>query len=122
MTLAITAWQDRVAPRFDKAPRLRLWEGAAPQGRADVDLDWSGRGVSERLHQLSASGVTVLICGGLQPWIERALWQAGIEVISWISGEVQDVLAAYRAGRLDPGANRNPHCPRRRGGQHQTRK
>ena len=122
MTLAITAWQDRVAPRFDKAPRLCLWQGATPQGRADVDLDWSGHGVAERLRQLSASGVTVLICGGLQPWIERALWQAGIEVISWVSGEVQDVLEAYRDGRLDPILIRNSHCPRRRGGKHQTRK
>ncbi|MBU0513931.1 MAG: NifB/NifX family molybdenum-iron cluster-binding protein [Proteobacteria bacterium] len=122
MTLAITAWQDRVAPRFDKAPRLRLWEDTAPQGRADADLDWSDHGIGERLRRLSAFGVTVLICGGLQPWIERALHQAGIEVISWVSGDIQKVLEAYRAGRLDSGITRNPHGPSRRGGKNPKRK
>ncbi len=44
-----------------------------------------------------------MICGGMQDFYEDVLRTSGFEVISWVSGSVEDLLDMYLRGRLVPG-------------------
>jgi hypothetical protein len=53
-----------------------------------------------RLRQLL---VDLLICGGISCWMEDRIRRSGTRLIPWVAGDVWDVLAALRQGRIwDP--------------------
>ena len=75
-----------------------------------------------RLEQL---GVDVVICGAISRCLSRHLEMRGIQVVSFVSGDVDEVLRAYASGTLGdhrflmagcrPGAQGAGQCRRRRG-------
>jgi predicted Fe-Mo cluster-binding NifX family protein len=47
--------------------------------------------------------VELLVCGGVSCWMEEEICRHGIRLIPWVAGDVWDVLAALREGRIsDP--------------------
>jgi len=68
---------------------------------------------------ISSLGVDVLICGAISRSLEERLNQLGVKTVSWISGNVHDVMVAYRTGELDnddyfmPGYRRRGRCRRK---------
>ena len=61
-----------------------------------------------RARFLRGLGAEVLICSAISRPMEMALVSSGIEVRSGSCGDVGDVLAAYRQGRLSNGVFRLP--------------
>ena len=57
-----------------------------------------------RARRLEALGVSVLICGAISRSLAERLANSGIELIPFVSGPVEEVLAAYFTGELDSGA------------------
>lgn len=117
MRIALPICQGRVSPVFDVASRLALVEltGQAELARKEVALS-SGRadGLAERL---SDWGVDLLICSALSQELQMALHSAGIRVQAHICGDVESVLAAYKAGGLQDARFVMPGCCRRRRGR-----
>jgi predicted Fe-Mo cluster-binding NifX family protein len=120
--IAVPDWKGRVSPVFDVARQLLT-----------VDLDGTRelRRNTESLAQtlpplradeLVRRGVAVLLCGGISVPLLRMLEARGIRVIPGVSGDVEQVLRGYLAGRL---ADRSFAMPgwlgpggrRRRGGR-----
>ena len=66
-----------------------------PQSRRDLD----------RVRLLNDQEVDTLICGGLQESFEDLVTARGIHVISWVVGEVEDVLGRFLRGELASGQN-----------------
>jgi predicted Fe-Mo cluster-binding NifX family protein len=121
MKIAIPDWQGRVSPVFDVAARLVLAEveGSQVTGREIVTLNSDG--LHARAARIAELGVEVLICGAISWPLELALANAGIEVIPQTCGEVEPVLAAFVADRLDQDTFLMPGCcgqRRRRLGRH----
>ena len=98
MRIGITEWKSRVSPVFDVAARMLIvdiqdgnvtkrWYLAIPEGHPMV-----------KVQALSGSDVSIVICGACSGSVEDFLWSSGIEVIAWVSGDVEKVLAAYIAG------------------------
>jgi predicted Fe-Mo cluster-binding NifX family protein len=54
----------------------------------------------ERIHLLLQERVKVVICGGLTETCGSLLREAGIEVIPWVRGEIEEVLLQYIHGTL----------------------
>jgi predicted Fe-Mo cluster-binding NifX family protein len=54
-----------------------------------------------RARRLQSLGVNVLICGAISRSLAEHLANAGIDVIPFVSGSVEGVLAAYLAGELE---------------------
>lgn len=108
MRLAIAALNNRVAPVFDTARRLIIicddttdfWDEVALQDKNHV----------QRTVYLVEAGIDVLICGAVSQALSRMIQGHGIEVHSFVSGDLADVLEAYKAGRLDTPAFAMPGC------------
>jgi predicted Fe-Mo cluster-binding NifX family protein len=100
MRVAIPHWQGRVSPVFDVAASVLLvdLDHGAEIARRDVVLtDDTPVG---RARRMAALGVRTLVCGAVSRPLELALLHSGIEVISQICGEVDQVLDAYKTGRM----------------------
>jgi len=116
MRIAIPVWRDRVSPVFDVAGSLRLvdLEDGTPLRRSDANLQEDDPGA--RVQRLSELGIEVLICGAISRPLETMLTAAGVKVIAQVCGGVEEVLEAYRSGRLgDPAFAMPGCCGRRRG-------
>lgn len=122
MRIAVPVWRDRISPVFDVAGSLLLVDlrEGTPALRSDAILQEEDP--DSRTARLGELGVDVLICGAISRPLESMLAAAGIKVIARVCGGVDDVLDAYRSGRLGDRAFAMPGCcGRRRGFGHGRR-
>jgi len=100
MKVAIPIWQGKVSSVFDFADELLLieLENGIEKSRNEVSLtEQSGPERTARLRQLD---VQVLICGAISRPLADMLNGAGIEVLPFVTGSVEQVMAAYKTGKL----------------------
>jgi predicted Fe-Mo cluster-binding NifX family protein len=116
--LAITVWNGRIAPVFDVAGTLRLVELAENTVTQDqlVSLPFD-RGIFSRVVALTGLKTDVLVCGAVSRPVHRMLADSGIEVHSFVSGEVEEVLKAFLEGSFDEAVFFMPGCGGGRGRQ-----
>lgn len=120
--LAIPVFEGRVSPRLDCASRFLLLDGASVGSAADgsgglqvEELYLDCRAPHGMAHELRRLGVEVVICGGLSALYEQRLRSCGLTLISWVSGPVEEIIAAYRRGTLRSGQRCPQNRQRRRG-------
>jgi predicted Fe-Mo cluster-binding NifX family protein len=107
MKIAIAYWQGRVSPVFDVADRLLLLdtEGGREVHRESLRLVRSDP--FGRAQELAELGVEMLLCGAVSLILEKAMIGAGIRVIAFLGGEVENVISVFLKGKLDDGRGRN---------------
>jgi len=100
MKVAIPVWQGRVSPVLDTAGRLVVVdvEDGEEQRRGEEILSESSP--MARASQLAGLDVDVLLCGAISRPLENALASSGIQLVSRLCGEIEEVLAAFLDGRL----------------------
>jgi len=76
---------------------------------AQTGFPLQSRDVFDRFRLLRDQQVKTLICGGVQDFFEDLLCANGIRVISWVSGNVDELLDLFIRGRLSPG-RRSTHA------------
>ena len=115
MRLAIPVWNDRVSPVFDTAGRVLLLDLAdgIEQARQLVEVVQASF-PTERAKRLAELGVNVLVCGAISRPLAGFVSAAGIVVIPWVAGALEEVLRAYLTGRLSEPCWRMPGCGGRR--------
>ena len=99
-TIAISTWNDRVSPVFDEASRLLVIKAGAEGNDSRFETDISEHFPSSKIMRLNELGVDVLICGAISGQFAYMVRNSGIELIPWISGQVDDVFNAYLKGNL----------------------
>jgi predicted Fe-Mo cluster-binding NifX family protein len=100
MKIAIPVCGNRVSTVFDAADELLIIEtgpGVVPE---QLRACWKNETLIARTAQIRESGVQVLICGALSRSVSRMLNAAGIRVIPFIRGTVDEILEAFRNGTL----------------------
>lgn len=112
MRVAVSQWNGRVSPVFDVAERLLLVDMADDR---DTDREIKRESVYltsvepfGRIRELSTIGADVLICGAISFALENALKQAGIQVIGFTCGNLDDVVVAFQEGCLGDDCFRMP--------------
>lgn len=110
MKVAIPVWQGNVSNVFDFAQRLLLVElkNRAEVGRQELAL--SEQSAPERVGRLRQLGVNVLICGAISRPLAYMLSGSGIQVLPFVAGSAEQILAAYRAGQLSLPQYALPRC------------
>lgn len=114
MKVALTVWNERISPVFDvcrEALVVDIEDGAVVSSsvhglEGGTDFDRVGR--------LAGMGVETLICGAISRPLHREFMARHLEVIGFVAGDVDAVLAAFLAGRLSGGGFAMPGCGRRR--------
>lgn len=103
MKVAVPRMGETVAPCFEYCATMAVF--TIQRGRIvdQVDFPLQSREPFDRVRLLRDQGVHTVICGGMQDVYEDILKASGFEVISWVSGTVEDLLDLYLKGRLVPG-------------------
>ena len=94
MKVAIPRFGETVAPCFEYSATVALFVVEAGRVVKQMDFVLQSQRALDRVRLLRDQGVDTLICGGVQDKIEDLLRAQGIRVISWVSGEVDDLLEA----------------------------
>jgi predicted Fe-Mo cluster-binding NifX family protein len=103
MKVAIAHWQSRVSPVFDVADRLFLITIEDSREVHRESLRLTSRDPFERARILAERGVDVLLCGAVSSALEKALTASGIQVLGFLGGEVESIVAAFLDGQLNDG-------------------
>ncbi|MDY6989951.1 MAG: NifB/NifX family molybdenum-iron cluster-binding protein [Thermodesulfobacteriota bacterium] len=100
MRMALTVWGNHLSPLCD-ASRLLLLVDLEEGRLADkryAFFDYpSPFSRAKRLFEL---GIEVLICGAISEFLASMIEAYGIRTVSFVTGEVEQVLAAYLQDRL----------------------
>lgn len=100
MKIAIPTWNGRVSPVFDTASRLLVVEAEDEGEYSRFETDISEHFVPSKVMRLTGLGIDTLICGAISRPLAYMMTTAGIRLIPWISGQVEDVLQAFLSGTL----------------------
>ena len=116
MKIAIATFDTRVSPRFDCAQSvlvITIDEGEPPERQQLAVGQWAPH---ERINRLLELDVDTVICGGIDRWSVASLQSAGVTVYGWVTGEVEDALAAFLRGDLgaEAATGGNGRCACRR--------
>ena len=103
MRVAIPVFQSKISPRFDSTQDFVLLEIEKSKVMRRADLPTKGWPVSAKLKHMVDLGVDTLICGGIDLESMQQLNFSGIKVYSWITGEVDDVVACFLDRGLESG-------------------
>ncbi len=110
MKVAIPIWQGHVSPVFDSAQQLLIVEIAdsAEIRRSEEKLP---QGFPPQcVARLKQLGVDVLVCGAISRPLAGMIAASGITLVPFISGECEEVLAAYLDKKLPSPQFLMPGC------------
>ena len=103
MKIAIPTWNGRVSPVFDTASRLLVVDGKEGVETTRFETDISEQFLPSKIMRLTGLGIETLICGAISRPLTYMVTTAGIKLIPWITGQIEDVLQAFFTGTLfDP--------------------
>jgi predicted Fe-Mo cluster-binding NifX family protein len=94
---------ESVAPCFEYCTTMAIFSVAGSGAVDQVDFPLSSREPFDRVRLLRDQAVDTVICGGMQEVYEDLLKASGFQVISWVSGEVEDLLRTFLRGELRSG-------------------
>ena len=110
MKIAIPIWNDSVSNVFDFAGRLLLVDikNDKEANRSETLL----RVVSlpERAGRLKKLGVDVLVCGAISRALADMVTASGIQLLPYVTGQVDNVLQAYLNDQLAQAQFTMPGC------------
>ncbi len=117
--IAIPQWKGRIAPVFDVAGHLLLVDVEDGDETHREEKRLVRAELPARAAELLGYGTDVLICGAISAPLQFRIAAAGVRVIAFVCGAVDEVLAAYLNGRLASETFAMPGCRRwrRRGGE-----
>jgi len=113
MKIALPIWNNRVSPLFDTACRVLIWSVEGGRYGEWEEHDLQGLIPPMKVRKVKELGADVLICGAVSNPIACLVESAGIELVPWVSGPVEEVLEAFQAGQLDRPRYFMPGCRRR---------
>lgn len=114
MKLCLATYNNRLASLFDNCTCLLLFEKNKQElweQTGEIRVSKQG-GDYCRVKLLLDFGVQILICGAMSGCTRRMLQSSGIQVLDWVRGDIQEVLAAWND--RDMSALVMPGCRQRR--------
>lgn len=110
MKIAVTIWNERISPVLDVAREVLVLdvENRSIVGRQKEKLP--GTEPWAQVERIVALGPHVLICGAISQPMVALLTSAGIRIVPFTAGDVEEVVAAWLAHTLPSPALCMPGC------------
>jgi predicted Fe-Mo cluster-binding NifX family protein len=115
MRVAFATWNDRIAPVFDVTRRLHVVETAGRRVVRESEESLEDETAAGRGARLARLGIDALVCGAISRPQEALVQAYGVTVFPFVTGEVREVVEAWRGGTLGGDAFAMPGCARGRG-------
>lgn len=106
MKVAIPRMGEFVAPCFEYSATMAIFTIGEGRVMEQTDFPLRSRDPFDRVRLLRDQEVDTIICGGVHNNYEDSVRANGIQVISWVSGSVDDLLGLFLQGKLVEGARR----------------
>lgn len=103
MKIAIPVFHTKISPRFDQTQGFVLLETQNASVVSREHLTTKGWSVIEKMKQLVNLKVDTLICGGIDRASLQYLSLNGVNIYSWVTGEVGDAVTCFLENRMKPG-------------------
>ncbi len=110
-TIVIPVWENQVSTTFDFAEKLLVVEAESGCEIGRREVAFGRDSIAGKVAELKEAGIETLLCGAVSRPLANAVSQAGIQVIPFVTGDVDDVLAAYMCGQLDRPRFLQAGCP-----------
>ncbi len=107
--------EDRIAPVFDTARRVRLVEAGSGRILAASEEALGEEMPARRAARLEELGAGTLVCGAISRPLHEMVASRGILVIPFVAGDLDEIVAAWLSGALRGDAFAMPGCCGRRG-------
>jgi len=104
--IAIPRYEESVAPCFEYSATMAIFTVEGTEVVDQIDVPIRSRVAFDRIRLLRDHGVDTVICGGVQEVYEDMLCAHGFCVVSWVAGNVEDLLRDFLRGRLRAGSGR----------------
>jgi len=111
--LAIPTWNQRVSPVLDTAKTLLIVDIEKEREVNRKEEPLKEKSLVLRCSCIKRMGVETLLCGAVSRPLVEMLTAAGITILPWISGQVEEVLGAYLSGSLTHPRFHMPGCGKR---------
>jgi len=106
--IAIPVFMGRVSPVLDTCTQLGLLEPSRNQEIACQTIPVKGSSIFERADQIKKLGVDLIICGAVSDAFFNILKEGGLDLFCGITGDIEEVIEAYRNGTLAQARFRMP--------------
>ncbi len=103
MKIAIPVFQTKISPRFDSAQSVLLLRVQDDKIVTREELPMTGWSLSAKRKEMFEQDVDTLICGGIDYESMQYLVSGGINVYSWITGEIEDAVTRFIEKGLESG-------------------
>ena len=110
MKIAIPIYNDSVSNVFDFATHLLLVEIENEKEVSRSQILLESKSSSQRVNQLKNLEVDVLICGAISKTLAEMTKASGIQVLAYTTGQIDDILNAYKTGQLAESRFTMPGC------------
>ncbi|MBN2467688.1 MAG: NifB/NifX family molybdenum-iron cluster-binding protein [Deltaproteobacteria bacterium] len=100
MKVALTVWENRISPVLDSASMLVVIDIRKGMIVNKHYVPFYVELPHARAALLADLGVRVLICGAMSQLYENLIQAYGIQIISFVTGDIENVLDAYLKGTL----------------------
>lgn len=100
MKIAVTYENGEVFQHFGHAKTFKVYNVSEGKVVSDTILDAAASGHSAMAAFLAENEIDAVICGGLGDGAKDALYEAGIEVVSGVSGNADEAVEEFLAGNL----------------------
>lgn len=107
---AFACCDDRIAPVFDTARRIRLVEADSRRIAAESEEPLGEEMPARRAMRLAELGVGTLVCGAISKPLYEMVVSHGIRVIPFVAGDLKEIVRAWLAGALRGDAFAMPGC------------
>ncbi len=108
--LALPVWENRISPVFDSCQQVRIMSMSGRTIDDHKDFWFGNRSVESRVSWLLEASIDVLLCGAITRQVEELLLRRGVVVVSFVAGDVDEVLNAFLAGDFPSHAFAMPGC------------
>ncbi|NLN60371.1 MAG: hypothetical protein GX147_06655 [Deltaproteobacteria bacterium] len=92
---AFAVWEDRIAPVFDTTRKIRLVEVESGEIVRETEKCLDGEFPVQKAFHLIELEVAVLVCGAITRSLREIIVANGIQVISFITGDLREVIHAW---------------------------
>lgn len=98
----------RVSPVLDTCTQMLLLDSGGKTGVVRRVIPMKGSSIFERTREIQRLGVRAVICGAVSDSFFNLLREAGIDLLCGITGDLDEVIEAYRNGTLEQPKFRMP--------------
>ncbi|MDD3116693.1 MAG: hypothetical protein PHO45_04925 [Victivallaceae bacterium] len=114
MKIALTVWNERIAPVFDVAGRILIFEVSDKQQTGEISAVLPSESAEAKIKFLTELKVDELICGAISCQVRLFAEASGIKVYGFIAGNYRKIIVAWCQNRLENGEYAMPGCNKRR--------